>query len=110
MTFYSILFEGNEENITKETPQAPGFSVDLNLNQIIDAITASKEEYNLQPFFYTPCTISTPSTIAMIYSGTSIIPFSLSISDRLRAKCDPRVNILLKQPSFTIDTKNAVGS
>jgi DNA mismatch repair protein MutS len=53
MTFYSILFEGDDGNITKETPQAPDFSVDLNLNQIIDAITASKEEYDLQPFFHT---------------------------------------------------------
>jgi len=53
MNFHSILFAGPDDSITKETPQAPEFFVDLNLNQIIDAITASKEEYNLQPLFNT---------------------------------------------------------
>ena len=53
MTFHSILFEGLHDNTSKEAPQAPGFFVDLNLDQIIDAITAGKEEYDLKPFFYT---------------------------------------------------------
>jgi DNA mismatch repair protein MutS len=54
MTFYSILTEGAEESAIKETPKAPDFFVDLNLDQIIDAITIGKEEYNLKPYFYTP--------------------------------------------------------
>ncbi|MBI1878086.1 MAG: DNA mismatch repair protein MutS [Chloroflexi bacterium] len=53
MTFHSILFERTEDSIKKETLEAPVFFVDLNLDQIIDAITAGKEEYNLKPFFYT---------------------------------------------------------
>lgn len=53
MTFHSILFEGLHDNTSKEAPQAPGFFVDLNLDQIIDNITAGKEEYDLKPFFYT---------------------------------------------------------
>ena len=53
MTFQSILFE-KTGNIEKETPEAPVFFVDLNLDQIIDAVTAGKQEYNLKPFFYTP--------------------------------------------------------
>lgn len=53
MVFYSILFEKTEEGINKETPEAPVFFADLNLNQIIDAITTGKEEYHLKPFFYT---------------------------------------------------------
>jgi DNA mismatch repair protein MutS len=53
MTFHSILFEKSEDRIEKETLEAPAFFVDLNLDQIIDAITASKQEYNLKPFFYT---------------------------------------------------------
>lgn len=50
MTFQSILFERTEDSITLE---APAFFVDLNLDQIIDAITAGRQEYNLKPFFYT---------------------------------------------------------
>ena len=52
-TFHSILFERTEDSIRKETLEVPRFFVDLNLDQIINAITAGKEEYNLKPFFYT---------------------------------------------------------
>jgi len=54
MTFHSILFERTEDNIKKETLEAPVFFVDLNLDQVIDAITTGRREYNLKPFFYTP--------------------------------------------------------
>ncbi len=54
MTFHSILFERTEGSRKKETLQAPAFFVDINLDQVIDAITANKQEYNLKPFFYTP--------------------------------------------------------
>jgi hypothetical protein len=53
MTFHSILFEKTEDGIKKETLEAPVFFVDLYLDQIIDAITAGKQEYSLKPFFYT---------------------------------------------------------
>ncbi len=53
MTFHSILFETSDDSTKKETLEAPVFFVDLNLDQIIDAITAGKQEYNLKPFFYT---------------------------------------------------------
>lgn len=53
MTFYSILFDKAEGDIKKETPEAPSFFADLNLDQVIDAITTGKEEYHLNPFFYT---------------------------------------------------------
>ena len=53
MTFHSILFEKTEDSVKKETLEAPVFFVDLNLDQIIDTITAGRQGYNLKPFFYT---------------------------------------------------------
>lgn len=55
MAFHSILYESMDgSTVIRETPEAPIFFVDLNLNQIIDSITAGRQEYNLKPFFYTP--------------------------------------------------------
>lgn len=54
MTFHSILFRDPEEGAAQEAVGSPAFFVDLNLDQIVDAITAGREEYNLKPFFYTP--------------------------------------------------------
>lgn len=53
MTFHSILFAKTEDGLKKEQLEAPVFFVDLNLDQIIDAVTAGRQEYNLKPFFYT---------------------------------------------------------
>jgi DNA mismatch repair protein MutS len=54
MTFESILFDQTDNRTTELTTEMPAFFVDLNLNQIIDAITSGRYEYNLKPFFYTP--------------------------------------------------------
>jgi DNA mismatch repair protein MutS len=53
MTFHSILFERPEDSINDETVEEPAFFVDVNLDQIINAITAGRQEYNLKPFFHT---------------------------------------------------------
>jgi len=53
MTFHSILFGRTEDSI-KLTNEMPAFFVDLNLDQIVDVITAGRQEYNLKPYFYTP--------------------------------------------------------
>jgi hypothetical protein len=53
MKFHSILFESIDDGIRAETVEAPGFFRDLNLDQIVEAITVGKEEYNLKPFFHT---------------------------------------------------------
>jgi DNA mismatch repair protein MutS len=53
MTFHSILFAKIEDRQKTKTPEEPACFVDLNLDQIIDAITAGRQEYHLKPFFYT---------------------------------------------------------
>ncbi len=54
MTYYSILFAKPDDRPTNQTAQAPDFFMDLNLDQVITAVTASKQEYELTPFFYAP--------------------------------------------------------
>jgi DNA mismatch repair protein MutS len=51
---YSILFENYRDRIADDALRAPTFFVDLNCDQIVDAITANREEYDLKPFFYAP--------------------------------------------------------
>ena len=53
MGFHSILFETSAQEPDPKPTDAPEFFPDLNLDQIIDALTAGKEEYDLKPFFYT---------------------------------------------------------
>jgi DNA mismatch repair protein MutS len=52
MTFRSIL--SDKDSTYDATTKQPEFFSDLNLDQVIDAITAPKLEYNLKPFFLTP--------------------------------------------------------
>ncbi len=51
MPFSSILFESDQ---TVDFRPQPDCFPDLNLDQVIQAITARKQEYNLTPFYYTP--------------------------------------------------------
>ncbi len=53
MTFHSILFARAEDRRRAEPQKMPDFFVDLNLDQVIDAIVAGRQEYDLKSFFYT---------------------------------------------------------
>jgi DNA mismatch repair protein MutS len=54
MTFRSILFQSSTPDVPEERRAAPDFFVDLNLDQVVAAIAAGKQEYDLKPFFHTP--------------------------------------------------------
>lgn len=54
MTFHSVLFPTAEHQAAAETPQAPDFFRDLHLDQVVAAVTAGWEAYNLAPFFWSP--------------------------------------------------------
>ncbi len=54
MTFHSILFLRSEDRPPPEAREAPPFFTDLNLDQLINAITAGKQAYDLAPIFYAP--------------------------------------------------------
>ncbi|MGH7706708.1 MAG: MutS-related protein [Vulcanimicrobiaceae bacterium] len=53
-TFHSILFQRTPDRVPDEHLTAPDFFVDLNLDQIVAAVTAGKDEYKLEPFFFVP--------------------------------------------------------
>jgi DNA mismatch repair protein MutS len=49
--FYSILFKSPEDR-GHDRLDAPEFFANLNCDQIVDSITAGKDDYNLKPFFH----------------------------------------------------------
>lgn len=54
MPFHSILYETDSPPQLPDRVPAPDFFVDLNLDQVVAAIAARRDEYNLQPFFHSP--------------------------------------------------------
>jgi len=48
--FRSVLFSDDVDLADAE----PAFFADLNLDQVVEAIVAGRDEYELKPFFYTP--------------------------------------------------------
>jgi DNA mismatch repair protein MutS len=54
LTFDSILFQNAADRVPEEQVRAPDCFPDLNLDQIVTAITGPKAEYNLAPFFHMP--------------------------------------------------------
>ena len=65
MIVQGILFRTRKIDQPAKPWPAADFFVDLNLDQVVAAIIAGKEEYNRQPFFRRPCIMWTRSSIAM---------------------------------------------
>lgn len=54
MSFQSILFNNDADRGPAEQVAPPDFFVDLNLDQIVAAVTAGRDAYDLKPFFHLP--------------------------------------------------------
>jgi DNA mismatch repair protein MutS len=52
--FHSILFGHSRDLVNLDRREEPPFFGDLNLDQMLDAITTGRLQYDLAPFFYSP--------------------------------------------------------
>ncbi|MDR7542697.1 MAG: DNA mismatch repair protein MutS [Armatimonadota bacterium] len=53
MTRLSLLFPPDQARLVLQ-PEPPPFFTDLLLDQVVNGVAAGREEYHLNPFFYTP--------------------------------------------------------
>ena len=54
MSLFSVLGQEPEATISQKSAEVPSCFADLYLDQILDAVTSGKEEYDLKAFFYVP--------------------------------------------------------
>jgi DNA mismatch repair protein MutS len=54
MSFCSILGQTRDAVLPDKATEVPACFADLNLDQVVDAITSGRDEYDLTPFFYVP--------------------------------------------------------
>jgi DNA mismatch repair protein MutS len=54
VTFHSMLFERPEQRVAVDPHEPPACFQDLNLDQVVESVTAAYEEYQLKPYFYAP--------------------------------------------------------
>jgi DNA mismatch repair protein MutS len=54
MRFESILFEQPRAGSGAGGPEEPDFFADLNLDQVLESMTAGRGQYELEPLFWTP--------------------------------------------------------
>lgn len=86
---FSILFAEHAGHLRREIREEPAFFRDLNLDQIVEAITAGKQEYDLKPFFY----IALPDEEAVRYrqevmqelGNQTLLAAIRSFADNMRA-------------------------
>lgn len=54
MPFHSILFDRSQNGLDIDKREEPSFFTDLNLDQVLEALTVGREDYNLKSFFSIP--------------------------------------------------------
>jgi DNA mismatch repair protein MutS len=86
--FYSILFDRPERRIGADDERYPEIFADLNLDQIVDAITADRDEYNLKPYFYMPLrdveTVIYRHDVLRDLEDPSVPGYVLSFAEKMR--------------------------
>ncbi len=86
MDFHSILFQESGVAIRQEVPE---FFHDLNLDQVVAAITAGRQDYDLAPFFHTPLhdldAIAYRQEVMRELEGESVLQAVQSFSTHMRA-------------------------
>lgn len=89
MTFHSILFEKPHDGPEGTNTEAPAFFQDLNLDQVVDAITKDWKEYELAPFYYTPLkdlgAVAYRQEIVRDLEDKSLMQAVKSFSEKMRA-------------------------
>lgn len=88
MAFQSILFEKVPAVTVRETQRMPECFTDLNLDQVVAALTAGRQEYNLAPLFYTPLhdaeTVKYRQAIAQDLEATDLTVGLNAFAQRMR--------------------------
>ena len=89
MSFRSILSAGTYEADASETSEPPGFFHDLNLDQIVQAVTADWKDYNLAPFYHTPLNsldaVAYRQEVMQDLEASTLMQAVKSFSQRMRA-------------------------
>jgi DNA mismatch repair ATPase MutS len=89
MNFRSILFRALDVHAGREAREAPVFFRDLNLDQVVQAVTAAWQDYGLTPFFYTLLndldTVAYRQEIFHDLEDATLMSSVRSFSERMRA-------------------------